>query len=201
MEYTRKRHEALVAIADRNQEGFFKNFFIKSDIGAVIVTLIISILVLIYSVLQFRLQIWLYLLTITMLMNQMFLFENIYCKIWNASKMIKASELRTLFSEIAGKENSEILVPKYLECSGRIRKSDLPVLDRLWDIINTARKNVDSRILDDVLYLRLEKFFKNELEGYITKCQKDFNKKIEDLENQNCEIRKEIDNIREKLKI
>ena len=71
----------------------------------------------------------------------------------------------------------------------------------MWDIINVARRNVEPRILDDVLYLRLESFFNDELEGYMLRRQEKAEQKIEELRKENGEKLKEIENLRKNLGI
>lgn len=115
--------------------------------------------------------------------------------------MVNAKSLRKLLSGIAGKRASEILVPEHLEHDGYVKKSDLHILETVWDIINVARRNVEPRILDDVLYLRLESFFNDELEGYMLRRQEKAEQKIEELRKENGEKLKEIENLRKNLGI
>lgn len=53
MGYTRKRHEALVAIADRSRKSFFEKFFVERETGTVITLLTITATTLAVSALQF----------------------------------------------------------------------------------------------------------------------------------------------------
>lgn len=130
-----------------------------------------------------------------------FLLEKVHYEIWTAEKMVNAKSLRKLLSGIAGKSASEILVPEHLEHDGYVKKSDLHILETVWDIINVARRNVEPRILDDVLYLRLESFFNDELEGYMLRRQEKAEQKIEELRKENGEKLKEIENLRKNLGI
>ena len=64
-----------------------------------------------------------------------------------------------------------------------------------------ARRNVEPRILDDVLYLRLESFFNDELEGYMLRRRRKAEEKIEELKKENSEKLKEIEDLRKNLGI
>ena len=201
MGYTRKRHEALVAIADRSRKSFFKKFFVEREIGPVLTVLAIMSVTLAASVLQFGARIWLYLITFFSSASLMFLLEKIYHEILTAENMVNAKSLRKLLSGIAGKEVSRILVPEHLEHDGYVKKSDIHILETVWDIINVARRNVEPRILDDVLYLRLESFFNEELEGYMLRRRRKSEEKIEELKKENSEKLKEIEDLRKNLGI
>lgn len=201
MGYTRKRHEALVAIADRSRKSFFEKFFVERETGTVITLLTITATTLAVPALQFGTRIWLYLITLCLMASLVFLLEKVHYEIWTAEKMVNAKSLRKLLSGIAGKRASEILVPEHLEHDGYVKKSDLHILETVWDIINAARRNVEPRILDDVLYLRLESFFNDELEGYMLRRQEKAEQKIEELRKENGEKLKEIENLRKNLGI
>ena len=201
MGYTRKRHEALVVIADRSRKSFFQKFFVEREIGAVAAVLTITAIILAVSALQFGTRFWLYIISLCLILSTGFLFENIYYDIWEAEKMVNAKSLRKLLSGIAGKGASEILVPEHLEHDGYVKKSDLHILETVWDIINVARRNVEPRILDDVLYLRLESFFNEELEGYMLRRRRKAEEKIEELKKENSEKLKEIEDLRKNLGI
>lgn len=201
MGYTRKRHKALVVIADRSRKSFFKKFFVEREIGPVLTVLTIMSVTLAVSALQFGTRIWLYLITLCLMASLVFLFEKVHYEIWAAEDMVNAQSLRKLVSGIAGKEVSKILVPEHLEHDGYVKKSDLHILETVWDIINVARRNVEPRILDDVLYLRLESFFNDELEGYMLRRQEKAEQKIEELRKENSEKLKEIEDLRKNLGI
>lgn len=201
MGYTKKRHETLVAIADRSRKSFFQKFFVEREIGAVAAVFTITAIISAVSALQFGTRSWLYIITLCLILSTGFLFENIYYEIWEAEKMVNAQSLRKLLSAIAGKGASEILVPEHLEYDGYVKKSDLHILETVWDIINVARRNVEPRILDDVLYLRLESFFNDELEGYMLRRRRKAEEKIEELKKENSEKLKEIEDLRKNLGI
>ena len=200
MGYTRKRHEALVAIADRSRKSFFEKFFVERETGTVITLLTIAATTLAVSALQFGTRIWLYLITLCLMASLVFLLEKVHYEIWTAEKMVNAQSLRKLVSGIAGKEVSKILVPEHLEHDGYVKKSDLHILETVWDI-NVARRNVEPRILDEVLYLRLESFFNDELEEYMLRRQEKTEQKIKELKKENNEKLKEIEDLRENLGI
>lgn len=201
MEYTRKRHEALVAIADRSRKSFFKKFFVERETGTVITLLAIAAIISAVSILQFGARLWLYSITLCSFTSLVFFLENVHHEIWTAENMVNAKSLRKLLSGIAGKEVSKILVPEHLEHDGYVKKSDIHILETVWDIINVARRNVEPRILDDVLYLRLESFFNEELEGYMLRRQKKAQEKIEELKKDNSEKLKEIEDLSKNLGI
>lgn len=201
MGYTRKRHEALVAIADRSRKSFFQEFFVEHEIGMAAAVFTTAAIILAVTALQFGTRFWLYIIALCLILSTGFLFENIYYDIWEAEKMVNAQSLRKLISGIAGKGASEILVPEHLEYDGYVKKSDLHILETVWDIIKEARRNVEPRILDDVLYLRLESFFNDELEEYMLRRQEKAEQKIEELRKGNNEKLKEIEDLRENLGI
>ena len=126
MGYTRKRHEALVAIADRSRKSFFQKFFVESETGTVITLLTITATTLAVSALQFGTRIWLYLITLCLMASLVFLLEKVHYEIWTAEKMVNAQSLRKLVSGIAGKEVSKILVPEHLEHDGYVKKVGPP---------------------------------------------------------------------------
>ena len=92
MGYTRKRHEALVAIADRSRKSFFEKFFVESETGTVITLLTITATTLAVSALQFGTRIWLYLITLCLMASLVFLLEKVHYEIWTAEKMGKCEK-------------------------------------------------------------------------------------------------------------
>lgn len=104
MGYARKRHEALVVIADRSRKSFFQKFFVEREIGAVAAVLTITAIISAVSALQFGTRPWLYIIALCLILSTGFLFENIYYEIWEAEKMVNAKSLRKLLSGIAERE-------------------------------------------------------------------------------------------------